>query len=85
MSNFINLGKTPNFGRTVRTLDYTLKLKLEFSEASTQRSRGICKKNKNKLFLDDFEGVFEKKVSRFIWAKCHIKLSHAIYIYVIIE
>ena len=29
--------------------------------------------------MDDFEGVFEKKISRFIWAKCHIKLNHAIY------
>ena len=31
--------------------------------------------------MDDFEGVFEKKICRFIWAKCHIKLSHAIYMY----
>ena len=30
--------------------------------------------------MDDFEGVFEKKISRFIWAKCHIKLNLAIYI-----
>ena len=30
--------------------------------------------------MDDFEGVFEKRISRFIWAKCHIKLNHAIYI-----
>ena len=37
------------------------------------------KLGKNK-FLDDFEGVFEKKISRFNWAKCHIKLNHAIYI-----
>ena len=29
--------------------------------------------------MDDFEGVFEKKISRFNWAKCHIKLNHAIY------
>ena len=34
MLNFINLEKTPNFGRTVRTQDYTLKLKLEFSEVA---------------------------------------------------
>ena len=34
------------------------------------------------LFLDDFEGVFEKKMSRFIWARCHIKLNHAIYLHV---
>ena len=31
--------------------------------------------------MDDFEGVFEKKICHFIWAKCHIKLNHAIYIY----
>ena len=36
------------------------------------------KLGKNK-FLDDFEGVFEKKISRFIWAICHIKLNPAIY------
>ena len=29
--------------------------------------------------MDDFEWVFEKKISRFIWARCHIKLNHAIY------
>ena len=31
--------------------------------------------------MDDFEGVFEKEISRFIWAKCHIKLNHMPYIY----
>ena len=31
--------------------------------------------------MDDFEWVFEKKVSRFNWAKCHIKLNHAICIF----
>ena len=30
MLNFINLGKTYNFGRTVHTLDYAKKLKLNF-------------------------------------------------------
>ena len=39
------LEKTPNFGCTVRTLDNTLSLKIKFSEAYTQRSMGICKKN----------------------------------------
>ena len=29
--------------------------------------------------MDDFEGVFENEISRFIWAKCHIKPNHAIY------
>ena len=29
--------------------------------------------------MDDFEGVFEKKICLFIWAKCHIKLNHVIY------
>ena len=29
------LEKTPNFGRTVRTLDNTLNLKIQFSEAYT--------------------------------------------------
>ena len=37
------------------------------------------KLGKNK-FLDDLEGVFETKILRFIWAKCHIKINHAIYI-----
>ena len=30
--------------------------------------------------MDDFEEGFEKEISRFIWAKCHIKLNHAIHI-----
>ena len=30
--------------------------------------------------MDDFEGVFEKKICRFVGAKCHIKLIYAIYI-----
>ena len=29
--------------------------------------------------MDEFEGVFEKEISHFIWAKFHIKLNHAIY------
>ena len=35
--------------------------------------------------MDDFEGVFEKKISRFIWAKCHIKLNDAIYMYKLLD
>ena len=42
---FGNFEKTPNFGRMVRTLDYSSNLKLLFSEAYTQRSIGICEKN----------------------------------------
>ena len=42
---FENFEKTPNFGCMVHTLDYTSNLKLLFSEAYTQRSIGICKKN----------------------------------------
>ena len=61
MLNFIKLEKTPNFGRMTRTTDYALKLKLEFCEASTQRSIGICKKIRKNTFSDDFEGIFEKK------------------------
>ena len=45
----------------VHTLGYAWKLKLEFSEASTQRSIGIFKKLGKNHFLDDFEGVLEKK------------------------
>ena len=30
--------------------------------------------------LDDLEGVFETEISRFISAKCHLKLNHAIYL-----
>ena len=29
--------------------------------------------------MDDFEGVFEKKICRFIWAKCRIKQNDTIY------
>ena len=32
MVNILNMGKTPNFGRTVRTQENTEILKLEFSE-----------------------------------------------------
>ena len=32
--------------------------------------------------MDDFEGVFEKKICRFVGAKCHIKLIYAIYMYI---
>ena len=37
--------------------------------------------------MDDFEGVFEKKICRFVGAKCHIKLIYAIYMvqYAIIQ
>ena len=38
----------------------------------------MSKKLGENYFLDDFEGVFEKKICHFIWAKCHIKLNHAI-------
>ena len=31
--------------------------------------------------MDDFKGVFEKKICRFIWAECHIKLNYATYIH----
>ena len=31
--------------------------------------------------MDDFEGVFEKKICRFVGAKCHIKLIYAIYMF----
>ena len=42
-------------------------------------NRNMQKKSGKNKFLDDFEGVFETKISRFNWAKCHIKLNHAIY------
>ena len=55
---FENFEKTPNFGRMVRTLDYTSNLN---SEAYTQISIGICEKNEEKsIFFADFEGGFEK-------------------------
>ena len=28
--------------------------------------------------MDDFEGIFEKEINRFICTKCHIKLNYAI-------
>ena len=48
--------------RTVRTLDYALNLKLKFSEAYTQRSIGICKKNlgKNNFWMI-LKGCLKKK------------------------
>ena len=52
---FESFEKTPNFGRTVHTLDYTQNLKLKFSEAFLQRWIGIW-------FLDDFEGLIEKNM-----------------------
>ena len=30
--------------------------------------------------MDDFERVFEKEISRFNLAKCHIKINYAIYV-----
>ena len=63
---FLNiLEKTPNFGRTVRTLDNTLNLKIKFSEASTQRSIGICKKIMKKGIFVHFLGGVSKKFSIF--------------------
>ena len=59
---FENFEKTPNFGRMVRTLDYTSNLKLLFSEAYTQRSIGICEKNEEKSnFWLILNGVLKKK------------------------
>ena len=73
------LEKTPNFGRTVHTLDNTLNLKIKFSEAYTQRSMGICKKNQEKsIFVQFLGGVSKKKFSIFqvlgtvYFAVCHI-------------
>ena len=59
---FENFQKTPNFGRTVHTLDYALNLKLKIFEAYSLRSIGIYEKNEGK---NDFwlilKGVLEKK------------------------
>ena len=59
---FQNFQKTPNFGRTVHTLDYALNLKLKIFEAYSLRSIGIYEKNEGK---NDFwlilKGVLEKK------------------------
>ena len=59
---FQNFQKTPNFGRTVHTLDYALNLKLKFSEAYSLRSIGIYEKNEGKNhFWLILKGVLEKK------------------------
>ena len=69
------LEKTPKFGRTVRTLDNIINLKIKFSEAYTQRSMGICKKNQEKAI---FRGCLKKNLSIFqvlgtvYFAGCHI-------------
>ena len=59
---FQNFQNTPNFGRTVRTLDYALNLKLKFSEAYTQRSIGIWKiiLGKNNFWMI-LKGCLKKK------------------------
>ena len=73
------LKKTPNFGRTVRTLDNTFNLKIKFSKAYTQRSMGICKKNQEKsIFVQFLGGVSKTNFSIFqvlgtvYFAVCHI-------------
>ena len=73
------LEKTPNFGRTVRTLDNTFNLKIQFSEAYTQRSIGICKKNREKNIFVQFLGCVSKQnfsifqvLGTVYFAVCHI-------------
>ena len=54
----------------------------KFSEAYSQRKIGRCKKNQEKTyFWMIWRGSLKKKICRFIWARCHIKLNHAIYMY----